>query len=379
MLKANPIDKYLETFEKQSTIKGNKSHLNQYFKIIEADPLTYFQDGRDYNADIEKLWKSMSMSKGYSPGSRKGRLCSVVNFLAYNDVTIKPSLLKILRNHTKQVENVTEDVLPQKQQLKEILEKAPILQRALFLFSISSGMRINEILQLTPDDINTEVRPVRVRVRAETTKTRKPRVTFISDECYAALKKWQRIRNDYLKTAVARCEQKHFVKDANDPNIFPLKYQTAREMWITLLRKVGYNQKDKVGRYKIHIHSLRMFLRTTIANGNGGVSRDVVETLIGHKPYCSTYVRVPEEECRIAYLKAMPLITILNIIDEKVVEEKDNQITTLKSQLIDNELNEQRIIQKVLSILKSGDPTLIQNLMKNVPTAFVADDGSTEL
>ena len=163
----NPVERFLETLESNSTIKGYRSHLNQYFKIIGAQPETYFTSQRNYEEDILKLWQSMKKNN-YAPGSRKLRMCVVVNFLLDNDVVIKPRLLKSLKGRTKSVDKVTNDRIPTKQELREILSHGSAKERALFLLSISSGMRIDEILQLTPKDIDFKSNPIKINVRAET-------------------------------------------------------------------------------------------------------------------------------------------------------------------------------------------------------------------
>ncbi len=50
------------------------------------------------------------------------------------------------------------------------------------LVAIASGMRIGEIVQLKISDIDFESRPTKIRIRADTTKTKQSRETFLTNE-----------------------------------------------------------------------------------------------------------------------------------------------------------------------------------------------------
>ena len=72
--------------------------------------------------------------------------------------------------------------------MKLILNTASPLRRALYSVLISSGMRLGEALSLTKQDIHFNENPVRVTIRAETTKTKEGRETYISSEAFDKLK-----------------------------------------------------------------------------------------------------------------------------------------------------------------------------------------------
>lgn len=124
----NPVEKYLATFETMSTRKGHRSHLNQFFKIIDAESKTYFQSNRNYEEDVIKLWYSMLP---YAPGSRKIRMSVGVNFSLDNNVQLKPRLLKSLKGRTKTVEKFIDDLIPGKQDLRKILSYGAGKERVL--------------------------------------------------------------------------------------------------------------------------------------------------------------------------------------------------------------------------------------------------------
>ena len=79
---------------------------------------------------------------------------------------------------------------------KEILIKLlhnldPKLQSAVLL-ALSSGLRVGEITGLTLPDIEFNAEPVKINVRAETSKSGEDRETYISKEASEALR-------DYLQ------------------------------------------------------------------------------------------------------------------------------------------------------------------------------------
>ena len=80
--------------------------------------------------------------------------------------------------------------------LKKIIEHSDAKHRALFLTLISSGMRIGESLALRKMDIFENERPVRIHIRAEITKTKEERSTFISSEAFEKIKPILDTKND---------------------------------------------------------------------------------------------------------------------------------------------------------------------------------------
>ncbi|MCE2505157.1 MAG: site-specific integrase [Nitrosopumilaceae archaeon] len=65
----------------------------------------------------------------------------------------------------------------------------------------SSGIRLGELVQLELDDVNFETTPTTIRLRAETTKTRTERETYLTAEATNSLK-------EYLKRSFEWSEDK---------------------------------------------------------------------------------------------------------------------------------------------------------------------------
>ena len=78
--------------------------------------------------------------------------------------------------------------------IKLVLTHADPLRRALYYVLLTSGMRLGEGLSLKRSNFNTEVRPVKIHLRAEQTKTNEARDTYITEEA------WERVQPIFDKT-----------------------------------------------------------------------------------------------------------------------------------------------------------------------------------
>ncbi len=241
--------------------------------------------------------------------------------------------IRIYSEDFKQVVRLPRKIKTQEVPLtKEILLRlqrnvSPKLQTVILVL-VSSGMRIGELVQLTIDDINFDSKPTKIRIRAETTKTRTQRDTFITTEATIALK-------DYLKRYHGWIDGEQNVHLRNIP-IFGRtsistgklrdnnKLKTSKVLASKcLLQKTlekgiekvpGLAIKNEDGRNVIHFHNFRKFFRTVVGNVCG---RDYAEALIGHTSSMDTYYNLSEEKKQKMYLDAEPYLTIS---DFKTVE-----------------------------------------------------------
>jgi len=75
-----------------------------------------------------------------------------------------------------------------KETIVRILYILPLKMRAVVIIAVASGMRIGEIVQLKISDVDFESKPTKIEIRAETTKTKEERETFLTDEATNVLK-----------------------------------------------------------------------------------------------------------------------------------------------------------------------------------------------
>ena len=330
------IEDFVKTYSSKKTRTVYRNHLENYFKLLATTPDTYFKDGRDYEKDITDWW-NYNLKK--APMTCLARLSCVKMFLEENDILIPTKIIKRLKRKRKGNKPLTLDRIPTNSELKKILAHGGILEKALFLFASSSGMRINEILNLVKNDIEFDPDPVKIYIRADIAKFHRPRVCFISNEAKDALIEWLKVRDEYLKTAVLKTKGVN-KKRKDDSTIFCISYSTANKKWIRMLKKSGFNQRDestKLKFHRLHIHTLRKFYKTRMLNA--GVQEAIIKKIIGQEDALGkSYDRFTEEELINGYKQGVSSILVyesqpdLSSVNEQL-REKDEQIRKIQENM----------------------------------------------
>lgn len=357
----NPIEQHLSTYSNLKTRRLHGYHLKTFFNFIGKNPDTYFNDKtsiEQYLNDFKSFYHYLR-NKNYMYHSIRVKISTIRVFFKDNGINISDSIINELKGRSRPTFDVTRDYVPTKKEMRKILSFADVKQRALFLTAISSGMRIGEIIQLLPEDIDWSQNPVKITINGKISKNGNSRITFISNEAENALKAWMSIRDSYLETAVKRCNNNPGIiynKNPNDRRIFPYSYVVPYKWWRKLIRLSGFDERDSIsGHFKTHIHCLRKFFRSNLPNG--GASIDVVEELMGHTGYLTnSYRRIDEGELAKQFNKAMHKVEIFNTFDEITEEENKIEAEVQKRlKLKENQL-EQRLLNKLLSAFKELTP-----------------------
>jgi len=256
------VEEFLKDAETKNTYNCYKCNLKSYFNYLNVDPDDYFDDGRDYGQDLLDYYSNL---KKYAPLTRTAKINTVKFFLEDNDVQLSKKVKKKLRQKLKGARAITLDIIPTNKELKQILSHGEIKAKAIGLLGSSSGLRLDEILQLTLEDIDFKKEPVKIYVRAETTKTGNSRITFCSNEAAEAIQEWLKERQKYLEAAVKKTRAM-CGKTLDDDTIFPFNGSTATTIWNRLLEKSGFNEKDRsTGIYRMHFHSTRKYFETRMS------------------------------------------------------------------------------------------------------------------
>lgn len=244
---------------------------------------------------------------------------AVKNFLEFTlDYEFSKKQRRLLRNKMPRGKRArtVEDSLT-RERLGKILTHCDAKGKSLFLFLVSSGIRIGEALQLELDDIDLESEPVKVNVRGEYTKTGDKYYSFISKEARDTLEEWLKNREQYLKVAVKRgiglskTAPGRGVKSVDDRRIFPFSFAVASSIWNRALRDAKLENHDKsTNRRTLHIHMLRKFFNSHL-KGMAKLPRAIVEALMGHEEgLAAAYDRFTEKQIRDWYVKGEPYLTI---------------------------------------------------------------------
>jgi integrase len=314
------MDKIDEFFEKalitkRGTITVFRSHIQKYFKVIQMDMKTYFDNPQPYEDHIKKYWYYLQPK---APNTRATAISAVKNFLGRMDKQTRTLDIwdDITARQRGTVAPVTPKHVPDINELKQILHYCDIRTKASIMIALSSGMRINEVVQLLPNDIDTSVNPTKVTVRAEIAKNGRMRTTFISDEATNLFKEWMRGRAEYLRISLLSMnfKQQQYLKTRTDPRIFPYHPSSIRTGFNRACKKAGFIGKTKMNgdfdhkynRSRRHLtyHHLRDFFRTNFGNV------DLAEHLMGHAGYLSTYRQYNDKQLAEGYGKYVQNVTV---------------------------------------------------------------------
>lgn len=318
--KADVIEEFISYQRSDTTKKVYRSHLKKFFEFLNLDPNTYFDSDREFWQDLRDYAETL---KDRPPTSQKSIVATIKSFFVDNDVQLKPKHNKIINNIRVGSQPITEDLAPTNAQIKQILQHADVKYKALFLFNFTSGMRIEETLSLTFNDVDIENRDV--LVPDYKTKTNRKHYTCFSPEAQDTLKDWLKVRDKFLVTKLKKskyarrelekkgikaesyvaCERHdgtpmlkwRYYKESTEltkedivklePRIFPFSKSNARTAWNGFLEKAGEPLNSKTSdqrlgnqRYLYHIHTLRKAFKIRLKDS--GLARDDIEMLLNH-------------------------------------------------------------------------------------------------
>ena len=293
-------------------------------------------------------------SKGYKPKSITSRMPAVKGYLRNLGLRLNSEdykqMVRIPRIIKQREEPVTKEMI-----VKLLRCLPPKLQTIVLVFS-ASGMRLGELVQLELDDIDFNTTPTTILLRAETTKTRTERETFLTSEATNSLKdhltrsfEWnEHSDNEHLKNVkiLARTSKKINSKcksNTKQPPHLHAESLLHNSLKYFLEKNPELNSENRNGRKVIHFHAFRKYFRTTVGNVSG---RDFAEELMGHGFYMDTYYQESIEKRQELYLKAEPHLTIS---DFKAVEKNIKTLSMKYSELEEkfNELKEYAMTESI--------------------------------
>jgi integrase len=298
---------------------GFRDFLNQKYKI---DEYFLFEKIKNEEMDVYKILNEFVLfldTSQYEPRSIKTRLAATKGYLRHLGIKIYTEDCK---HNIRMPKIVThrEEPLTKEMLVRLLRNVSPKLQTAI-LVAVSTGIRIGELVQLEIRDIDFNSLPTKVRIRAETTKTREERETFLTAEATNSLKDYLRRfygwiegeKNESLRTQIifGRTSLSKWKVRSDDElkrGAHLASENTLQRMLSNRIEKIpDLSRLNENGRKVIHFHAFRKYFRTTVGNACG---RDFAEAIIGHGFYMDTYYNLSEEERRSLYVKAEPYLTI---------------------------------------------------------------------
>ncbi len=336
------------------TIKTYKTCLKKFEEFLKHSyqcSLTDIIDQiKEKKIDVYEVLRDFVINQdrlGYSPRTVELRVNAAKEYLRYCGIKIYSEDFKQTVKLPRKIKAV-EVPLTKEVILRVLRNVSPKLQ-AVILVATATGMRIGELVQLKISDIHFEVEPTKIHLRAETTKTRTPRVVFLTKESTQALKdylgryhNWDEKNQEQIKDKIV------FGRTSISNNLYK-KDSELKTHWVaaaeTLLQKsllrairkvADLNVKNSNQMQSIHFHAFRKFHRTIVGNA---VGQDFAENMLGHSSAANIYYQLSEQEKIKLYLKAEPNLTISDFKTvEKSFEELSNKNQTLENK-IENIMN----------------------------------------
>jgi len=262
-------------------------------------------------------FKERETKRGISTAVTKLRFHYIKVFLKENGIVVDDTT-KIKDIFGRIEKHLREPV--QHDEIEKILRCCDNHIKAIIMIQATGGLRISEVLQLKAGDFVPGER-YQIKIRAETTKTKQERRTFLSKEAEEFVLPFLQGKNkNDLVLSYSRSGVTHHLA--------------------TAVRKAGVEKKYEHSKHlTITSHSFRAFFITQMGKLEGVFGH----VLAGHDHYMKEYDRFTTEELLEKYIEGEENLQIFNRINQKKMrgledrlEEQEKTIEVLQKQVLNN-------------------------------------------
>ena len=223
-------------------------------------------------------------------------------------------------------------------QIREFVDTATRKRKPLYMTLKDSGMRIGEAMQIKRSDIDLESNPVKIDIRAEYTKTKQSRTTFVTRETKPFLVRLVKNLGD---------NDLVFTKNSNVNQ----SVNTEETLFARTRDRLGYTQRySHNNRFKINLHAFRAFTATQLAEA---YSEEFGHGFIGHKGYLKQYIRNKDQLAK-KYLQAENYLMIYESVE---VVDSSEKVKELEGEILKTQQLQQELL-RALSLVDSGHAKL---------------------
>jgi integrase len=288
----------------------------------------------------------------YTPASIHNFVAGVRSYVQYHDIDVIPAKFK---HKVTMPKNRKEDEYAlDREEIRKILThiRQPRLKTYCILLACG-GMRAVEALAIQVRDIDFDVQPTKIYMKAEYSKNKLPREVYITAEATQFLKVW--LDHKYQGKSAPPDDLAFAVQDKSTPEGM---YTTLALQFRYALRSVDLDDRKKGihNRGKITLHSFRRYVETVIEDHT---SANYASYILGHKK--SVYFNKKEQERRAKYAECERYLTFLDYSGV------DQQNKTLEGELLETR---QRMdnLRRELDYYKAtlGDPQELARQMLEI-------------
>src|SRR5208337_4824166 len=192
---------------------------------------------RDKVADITSYSECL-VRDCVSKQSARQQLTYTVKFLRAHGVNILKDDIQDIKRETKGGAATIDRVMDHNVICKA-LKGSDVRSRSLILMLASSGTRVSECLSLKMSDIDMNMTPTMINIRAENSKNGQARYTFISTEAKDALEDYLKVRHEYIARGDKHAEVLGNAPRKETDLLFPVTDSSVNKLWETLLKNAG--------------------------------------------------------------------------------------------------------------------------------------------
>ena len=251
---------------------------------------------------VLQAWIVWQQKQNSMPATIRSRFYFVKSYLYDNGIEISQMDTRKLIKLPKKSNELMQPL--EKDQLRQIIDIANPLRKALYLVQSSSGARIGELCQLRKKDIDTNCKRWIINIKAETTKTKAGRQTFMSKESMR-----------YLKPIITKLKDNDLVFSKNQNYINA--ESTEQTGLCRILERLKFTDRYSNGNRKISSHAFRAYFFTHAVRING---ENYAHKLTGHGGYLQEYDRMTTKDKLELYLKLEPHLLVYENFNEDLQE-----------------------------------------------------------
>lgn len=366
--KLKPVQLFLESKGRRSTNTRKAYlnalvHFNNFLKPQNAETILQSILERKTNVYelLDNFLNHLISLKKITTRTAIIHLTAIKSYLQHRDVDIIPgkfkkkvTVPKFLREDEQAIDA---------HDIRNILIKCNNRRLKTYLPILASGgMRTVEALAIRIKDVDFNVRPTKIHIRGEFSKTCVARDIYISDEATQTLRDWINWKYRNGKSKAADDLIFHDSLPGEEPNPRSLYSHIAFE-FSDLRKLTGFaERKDNSKRHVITLHSLRRFVDTTISDAAG---KDYAEWFLGHAK-SSYWVKKESEKREIYNTKCMKHLTFLDYTaletmgrnTEADLEVKAKEIAALRQQTQIMSNKSKTVEQELAAHMESKDKQL---------------------
>jgi integrase len=296
-----------------ATVKTYLDNVDTFSDWMKATPDAVLQMKMDWPAIANEYLDHMS-ARGLSPNHMHAAIAALKKWFEVNGLDVDWRKVETPRIWLTQRQKI-----PTREELRQIIGFGDLTDKAMFLTSVSSGLRLATLTKLKVKDVRLEMDVPIIVLRPEMAKDRPSRgfVTFITPEAKAHVEALLRKRESQGEKITP--ESVIFSRDR--PAGLSMTPHSVEHRWHRLLKRAAKMQKEEGMKwYPIRCHSLRKYFSTWARLS--GVESTTVEMFMGHRSGIEQAYFVsgiedmtnPQivDRLKVEYLKGVPALTIFS-------------------------------------------------------------------